>query len=116
MLEVVATHLALADRTRHKQVRALLEHPQLGRGPTILLGDMNAWRRCKATRTLEKELVGETEIEWPRSFPAARPMFALDRVYARGATVEKVAAHESEAARWASDHLPVVAKLRLGDD
>jgi endonuclease/exonuclease/phosphatase family metal-dependent hydrolase len=80
----------------------------------VLLGDMNAWRRCKATRTLERELAGEGEIDWPRTFPAARPILALDRVYARGATIESVSAHESAAARWASDHLPVVAKLRLG--
>jgi endonuclease/exonuclease/phosphatase family metal-dependent hydrolase len=25
-----------------------------------------------------------------------------------------VSAHQSAAARWASDHLPVVARLRLG--
>jgi len=75
---------------------------------------MNAWRRCKATRTLERELAGDDEIAWPRTFPAARPILALDRVYARGATIEQVSAHESSAARWASDHLPVVARLKLG--
>jgi endonuclease/exonuclease/phosphatase family metal-dependent hydrolase len=77
---------------------------------------MNAWRRCKATRQLEQELMGEGEIVWPRSFPAARPILALDRVYARGATIESVTAHESAAARRASDHLPVVARLRLSPD
>jgi endonuclease/exonuclease/phosphatase family metal-dependent hydrolase len=114
-LSVVATHLALVDRTRRLQVDSILGHPQL-QGTVVLMGDMNAWRRCKATRTLERELAGEGEIEidWPRSFPAARPMLALDRVYARGATVEQVSAHESAAARWASDHLPVVARLKLG--
>jgi endonuclease/exonuclease/phosphatase family metal-dependent hydrolase len=112
-LSVVATHLALVDRTRRLQVDSILGHPQL-QGTVVLLGDMNAWRRCKATRTLERELRGEGEIEWPRTFPAARPILALDRVYARGAVIEQVAAHESAAARWASDHLPVVARLRLG--
>jgi endonuclease/exonuclease/phosphatase family metal-dependent hydrolase len=112
-LSVVATHLALVDRTRRLQVDTILGHPQL-QGTVVLLGDMNAWRRCKATRTLERELAGEGEIDWPRSFPAARPLLALDRVYARGATIEQVSAHESAAARWASDHLPVVARLRLG--
>ena len=112
-LSVVATHLALVDRTRRLQVDSILGHPQL-QGTVVLLGDMNAWRRCKATRTLERELAGEGEIDWPRSFPAARPILALDRVYARGATIEQVSAHESAAARWASDHLPVVARLKLG--
>ncbi len=112
-LSVVATHLALVDRTRRLQVDSILGHPQL-QGTVVLLGDMNAWRRCKATRTLERELSGDDEIDWPRTFPAARPILALDRVYARGATIEQVRAHESAAARWASDHLPVVARLKLG--
>jgi len=112
-LSVVATHLALVDRTRRLQVDSILRHPQL-QGTVVLLGDMNAWRRCKATRTLERELAGDDEIAWPRTFPAARPILALDRVYARGATIEQVKAHESAAARWASDHLPVVARLKLG--
>jgi len=111
-LAVVATHLALVDRTRRRQVRSILEHPQL-QGPAVLLGDMNAWRRCKATRTLERELVGGQEVVWPRSFPAARPLLALDRVYARGARVLRLSAHATAAARRASDHLPVVARLRL---
>ena len=111
-LSVVATHLALVDRTRRLQVESILGHPQL-QGTVVLLGDMNAWRRCKATRALERELAGEDEIIWPRKFPAARPLLALDRVAARGATIEQVSAHQSAAARWASDHLPVVARLRL---
>ena len=109
---VVATHLALVDRTRSRQVKSILENPRL-QGPVILLGDMNAWRNCKATRTLERELIGDEEMTWPRTFPAARPVLALDRVYARGARIQRVAAHESAAARKASDHLPVIAQLEI---
>lgn len=112
-LSVVATHLALVDRTRHRQVRELLEHPQLLTGPAILLGDMNAWRRCKATRALEVAMRGHGELEWPPSFPAAAPVFALDRVYARGARIVDVRAHTTAAARRASDHLPVLAQVEL---
>jgi endonuclease/exonuclease/phosphatase family metal-dependent hydrolase len=50
-LDIVATHLALGDRTRHRQVRSLLDHPQLRDQPTLLMGDMNAWRRCRAMST-----------------------------------------------------------------
>ncbi len=113
-LAVVATHLALVDRTRHRQVRSILEHPQL-QGPVVLLGDMNAWRRCKATRELDSRLVSESGLPWPRTFPAARPMLALDRVYARGARIVSLDAHQSPAARKASDHLPVIARVELGD-
>ena len=111
---IVATHLALVDRTRERQVRSILENPRL-QGPVVLLGDMNAWRRCKATRALERELQGEGGLRWPRTFPAARPVLALDRVYARGARIQSVEAHTSAAARKASDHLPVVAHLDLAE-
>lgn len=112
-LSVLSTHLALVDRTRHRQVRHLLEHPQLRSGPTILLGDMNAWRDCRATRTLDRELRAHDNTAWPPTFPAARPVLALDRVYARGAKLLELRAHASTAARRASDHLPVLAHVAL---
>lgn len=112
-LSLVATHLALVDRTRHRQVRHLLDHPQL-QGPVVLMGDMNAWRaNDRAVRALEEHLPTHTEIAWPASFPAARPVLALDRIYARGAKLLEVRAHHSPAARRASDHLPVVARVKL---
>ena len=49
------------------------------------------------------------------SFPAARPMLALDRVYARGARIVSLDAHQSAAARRASDHLPVIAHVEIPD-
>ena len=110
---VVATHLALVDRTRRRQVHSLLEHPHL-QGPTVLLGDMNAWRECRATRRLEREF---TELhhnrDWPLSFPATRPVLALDRIYARRARVVDLQTHNTAAARRASDHLPVLATVHL---
>jgi endonuclease/exonuclease/phosphatase family metal-dependent hydrolase len=108
---IVATHLALVDRTRKQQVEQLLGHPRL-QGPVVLLGDMNAWRRCEATRALDQELGGGQRF--PRTFPAASPLLALDRVYARGAEVSSIAAHKTPAAKRASDHLPVVARVKIG--
>jgi endonuclease/exonuclease/phosphatase family metal-dependent hydrolase len=111
VLDVLATHLALGDRTRHRQVRSLLDHPRFRSGPTLLLGDMNAWRQCKATRVLEDEL--HHNLEWPASFPSARPVLSLDRIYSRGATIVSLQAHRSRAARSASDHLPIIAEVQL---
>ena len=111
LLDVLATHLGLGDRTRQRQVRSLLDHPQFHDGPTILLGDMNAWRRCKATRTLDREL--HHNLDWPPSFPSTRPVLALDRVYSRGVRILEIDSHGSRAARTASDHLPVVARVEL---
>jgi endonuclease/exonuclease/phosphatase family metal-dependent hydrolase len=113
VLDIVATHLALGDRTRHRQVRSLLDHPQVQRGPTVLLGDMNAWRKCKATRALDAELDSHHNRAWPATFPAARPVLSLDRVYARGARIVEIAAHTSGAARRASDHLPIIAHIEF---
>jgi endonuclease/exonuclease/phosphatase family metal-dependent hydrolase len=83
-LDVVVTHLALGDRTRHRQVQSLLEHRRLREAPTLIMGDMNAWRRCPATRALDEELRSHHNEKWPASFPSASPVLALDRIYAQG--------------------------------
>ena len=109
---VVATHLSLVDRTRHRQVQSLLGHPQMNSGPTVLMGDMNAWRNCKGSKELDL-LNAHNNFSWPASFPAGRPMLALDRIYARGADVVAVGHYDSPAARRASDHLPIIAEVRV---
>jgi endonuclease/exonuclease/phosphatase family metal-dependent hydrolase len=110
-LGIVATHLSLVDRTRHRQVQTLLEHPQMNSGPSILMGDMNAWRNCKGSQALDESLGLHHNLNWPASFPAGRPMVALDRIYVRSAQVVSIRQHDSPAARKASDHLPVVAEV-----
>lgn len=111
---IAATHLALVDRTRARQVRALLDHPHLASGPAVLVGDMNAWRATKASRQLDDVFrTRHHNADWPASYPSVRPVLALDRLYARGARVVSLDAHESAAARRGSDHLPIVAELEL---
>lgn len=112
-LGVVATHLSLVDRTRHRQVQSLMEHPALNSGPAVLMGDMNAWRNCKGSKVLEESLGLHHNRDWPASFPSGRPLLSLDRIYSRAADVVQVWQHESPAARKASDHLPVVAEVVL---
>lgn len=110
---VAATHLALVDRTRRRQVISLLKNERL-QGPAVLLGDMNAWRRCRATKKLDQEFATKLhDFSWPASFPAPRPVLALDRIYAREARVTSLRAHSTPAARRASDHLPVLATIEL---
>ena len=112
-ITIVATHLALVDRSRDRQVRLLLEHSRI-QGTVVLLGDLNAWRKCKATKALERELPAEHHnLAWPPSFPSARPLLALDRIYARGAKVLEIRSHASPEASRASDHLPLVARIGL---
>ena len=73
----------------------------------------NAWRQCKAIRALDEELTSHHNTEWPASFPAASPMLALDRIYTRGVRIVEIAAHASRAARRASDHLPIIARVKV---
>jgi endonuclease/exonuclease/phosphatase family metal-dependent hydrolase len=40
-------------------------------------------------------------------------VLALDRIYSRGVRILEVGAHTSAAARRASDHLPVVARVEV---
>ena len=114
-LGVVATHLSLVDRTRHRQVQSLMEHPALNAGPAVLMGDMNAWRNCKGSQVLEESLGLHHNRDWPASFPSGRPLLSLDRIYSNNADVVDVREHDSPAARKASDHLPVVATVHLKD-
>lgn len=117
LLTIAATHLAIVDSTRERQVRSLLSHPQIAQGPVVLLGDMNAWRRkSAAARHLDDEfLMRHHNTAWPASYPSIRPIMALDRAYARGAQLENLGVHSSPAARKGSDHLPVVATVILKD-
>ncbi len=75
------------------------------------MGDMNAWRKCQATRTLDDEL--HHNLQWPPSFPATRPVLALDRIYSYGVKMTSIEPHATRASRKASDHLPVVAQIEL---
>ena len=112
-LHAVATHLALMDRTRARQVTTLLEHPAI-HGPTVLMGDMNAWRPSRATRGLDGHFrERHHNTRWPVTFPSSAPILALDRVYTRGARILEMRAHDSPAARSGSDHRPVVATIEL---
>ena len=81
------------------------------------------WSSCAATSTNGSRSGGRCagcmraseERASVATFPAAFPVFALDRIWVnpRGA-LTALAAHASPSARVASDHLPVTADIRLG--
>jgi endonuclease/exonuclease/phosphatase family metal-dependent hydrolase len=113
---VCSLHLGLLGFLRARQVRRFLQadafaslHP---RAPSILAGDFND-SRGRLGELLRPAGFREAPRAF-RTFPAVAPMRALDRMYVRGdaafAGVERV---EGPAARWASDHRPVVADVRL---
>ena len=111
-LRVVATHLGLNPAERRVQVRRLLDAIDASavEAPTLLAGDVNEWFLWgRPLRWLHAHF---SATPAPRTFPAGRPMFALDRVWVRPRSyLQSVRAHGSTLSRVASDHLPIVAKL-----
>ena len=111
-LRCLVTHLGLRGRERRVQLERLLV--TLGRAvevPTVLLGDLNEWMwRARLLR----RLLGDFASVAVRTFPADRPLLALDRVVVRPPeALGPVTAHASPLARVASDHLPVRGVVRL---
>lgn len=114
-LRVLVTHFGLGLRERRRQSAQLAaiiaDEPRL---PTLLLGDVNDW--MFGSPTLTPLLRGSDEAQAPRSFPSLLPIFALDRIVTwrmDAAARLRLHAHRSKAARWASDHLPVLAEISL---
>jgi endonuclease/exonuclease/phosphatase family metal-dependent hydrolase len=114
LLHVFNVHFGLKIRERAAQVRTLVREHILHRdltGPRIVIGDLNEWFPGTVGRALRRELHGPRIIR--RTHPAPMPIFPLDRIYwDRHLVSEGFRVHRSRLARVASDHLPVVARLR----
>jgi len=111
-LRVVGMHLDLSGLWRKRQMRAILdaiaERPQ--KMPTVLMGDTNEWRTVAGCLA---ELEPEFHIApTGPSFHARHPVAQLDRIIVhKDLTIEAAGVHMSPAARRASDHLPIWARL-----
>jgi endonuclease/exonuclease/phosphatase family metal-dependent hydrolase len=116
LLHLFNVHFGLKIRERAEQVKALLREQILNAelmGPRVVMGDLNEWFWFAGAvgRTLRRELHGP---RIRRTHPALLPLFPLDRIYwDRELHAEGFRVHRSRLARVASDHLPVVARLRL---
>lgn len=109
-LHVIAVHLGLSLRERHNQARKLAKLAISAITPTVMLGDFNDWLWHGSVQwALREMLPGRSRL---RTFPAAMPMFRLDRIYCRPASI-LLDCFTDAAARAASDHLPVIADVVL---
>jgi endonuclease/exonuclease/phosphatase family metal-dependent hydrolase len=111
-IRVVGMHLDLSGLWRRRQMRSILDaiaaRPQ--KMPTVLMGDTNEWRTAAGClRDIETEFhVAPTGP----SFHARHPVAPLDRIIVhKDLNIEAAGVHMSEAARRASDHLPIWARL-----
>jgi endonuclease/exonuclease/phosphatase family metal-dependent hydrolase len=116
-LHLFNVHFGLKIRERAEQVEALVREQVLRRdlpGSRVVIGDLNEWFPGAVGRTLRRELHGP---RIRRTHPAPLPIFPLDRIYwDRELHADSFRVHRSQLARVASDHLPVVARLRLAPD
>ncbi len=115
-LRLLTTHLGLRRRERTREAARLVSRATSDGGSptaTVLVGDLNEWwPRGGALGPLREWL---SHAGAPRTFPARWPLLALDRCLVRPAgLLVELRAHRSPLASVASDHLPLVARLRLG--
>jgi len=111
-IETMNVHFSLTRRQRARQWRRLLESlPADLTIPTIVCGDFNDWsgdldRVARRSGTFHNAL-WNLPLPARQSFPARRPLLALDRVYLRGFRV--VSAEVLRGQPWSrlSDHLPI---------
>jgi endonuclease/exonuclease/phosphatase family metal-dependent hydrolase len=120
-LHIFNVHLGTSYFERRHQARRLigpsiLGHPWLN-GPRIVLGDFNEWTRGLATRLLAARLKTvdiRAHLGSRRTYPGILPLLYLDHIYFDPhLEVKKIELHRTATALVASDHLPLVAEMRL---
>jgi endonuclease/exonuclease/phosphatase family metal-dependent hydrolase len=111
-LRVIGMHLDLSGLWRRRQMRAILDAIAARRQamPTVLMGDTNEWRTAAGCL---KELECEYHLApTGPSFHSRHPVAQLDRIIVhKDIGIEAAGVHMSAAARRASDHLPIWARL-----
>lgn len=119
-LHCVCVHLGLLAQSRRAQLTALrarLERLVPEEAPLIVAGDFNDWRRRAGGELAQplklREVFEHVRGQPARSFPAALPLFRLDRIYMRGFRIARVRAHHGPAWARMSDHSPLTATLEL---
>lgn len=105
---IVATHLGLMRRHRRQQLAIIARQIEAAEHP-VILGDFNEWSMRRGLEPLGNRFT----VHAPgRSFHAARPVAALDRIaIAETAFIHDAGVDDSPMARRASDHLPIWADL-----
>jgi endonuclease/exonuclease/phosphatase family metal-dependent hydrolase len=114
----VCVHLSLFGYSRRRQMAALTEYLQEridDDAPLIIAGDFNDWSNRAGAHLAQR--LGLTEVfsrhdgAPVRSYPAALPMFRLDRIYVRGFRVRRTEIHQGPPWSAISDHAALSAHL-----
>jgi endonuclease/exonuclease/phosphatase family metal-dependent hydrolase len=119
LLHVFNVHLGTALNERRAQAERLVSfvHARRTSGPKIVLGDFNEWTRGRTTSMLSERL-GSIDLApflgRRKTYPGLFPILHLDHIYYEGhVEVINVELPRTRKALVASDHLPLVADLRV---
>ena len=120
-LHVFNVHLGTSFFERRHQARKLVSPDILCgtelEGVRLVLGDFNEWTRGLVSRLLAAHFHSadiKTHLGRSRTYPGVLPFLHLDHIYFdAGLKLERLRLHRSPSALVASDHLPLVADLRL---
>lgn len=119
-IHVICMHVGLLGMERRSQIKALIdtvENKVPENVPLIIAGDFNDWRGSIDKR-LRKE-IGVSEAfrehrgKLAKTFPAALPIFPLDRIYTRNFAVKDVSCLIDDHWQKLSDHCALYAELSL---
>ena len=120
ILHVYNVHLGTAVLERRYQAPRLASyvHDHRVHGPKVILGDFNEWMRGLATKTLSSlfdSIDIHGHLKRRRTYPGLFPVLHLDHIYYEGdVLVRSVELPRTRKALIASDHLPLIANLRIG--
>jgi endonuclease/exonuclease/phosphatase family metal-dependent hydrolase len=118
-LHLYNVHLGTALLERRYQAGRLsaIVHDQRIGVPKIVLGDFNEWMKGLATQTLSQRLQSidlRVHLRRRRTYPGFLPVLHLDHIYYQGEVeVVKLELPRTRLSLMASDHLPLVAELKV---
>jgi endonuclease/exonuclease/phosphatase family metal-dependent hydrolase len=118
-LHLYNVHLGTAFLERRYQAGRLsaIVHDRRIEQPKIVLGDFNEWMRGLATQMLSERLKSidlRAHLRRRRTYPGVFPVLHLDHIYYEGKVeVAKLELPRTRLALMASDHLPLVAELKI---
>jgi endonuclease/exonuclease/phosphatase family metal-dependent hydrolase len=118
-LHLYNVHLGTAFLERRYQAGRLstIVHDRRIAQPKVVLGDFNEWMKGLATAMLSERLQSidlRSHLRRRRTYPGILPVLHLDHIYYDGQVeVVKLELPRTRLSLMASDHLPLVADLKI---
>ena len=119
-LHLYNVHLgtAILERRHQAQKLASIVCDRHVPGPKLVLGDFNEWMRGLATNLLTEKLNSvdlRNYLKRKRTYPGLFPILHLDHIYYAGKVeIVGIELPRTRLSLVASDHLPLVADVRIG--